>query len=567
MSAIGINRTRGILLAATICGPALNVQALAQSAQSSTVSLTNLVNTRADSFQKLETALLSGASEADQTAINDLIQSGNAALISQLEQSHLFSEAQIAGITGPDSASYLDNLIATSNPTQHPELLAVIDANITRINALIDLRESQANANNVALERVRANLLARQQAWHLLFAPTNPNGTENVVPTAPPPTPDNGNAPTLPTPAPNMPASRNSAPIPQIDPPATPDTPPPAPLPPVPVRRGTVPNNTPDPALQVDGPRTVPTAPPQQQQNDPATTVPKTPIPATSGQPLTGQQQIEGALNAPVHFPVAPVVVPPPAPGVPPVNGPSQGLSPSSSDPVFTPQNTSPDLGLPNGQQSTGSADGGPGTGTSNTGTAVADAAAAAAAAAGVSGGNGSGTAGPSGDQLPPIVLPPTLTHPGRVGVTDTNSGVATIVDGIDSGAGSVQAGSGTASAVQGSSAEPSNNSNVTGTSLAPIYQGYTVVPGANGSSVVAVPSTQVQRPSSVITAPSTQVAVTSTQINVPSTQVNVPSTQVNTPSTQVNVPSLQTNVPSTQVQTPSSVMTSPDLQPALCGR
>ena len=59
---------------------------------------------------------------------------------------------------------------------------------------------------------------------------------------------------------------------------------------------------------------------------------------------------------------------------------------------------------------------------------------------------------------------------------------------------------------------------------LAPIYTCYRVVPGDNGSSVIAVTSTQVQVPTAVMT--------------VPSTQINVP----------------------------SPVMTSLDLYPALCG-
>jgi len=107
-----------------------------------------------------------------------------------------------------------------------------------------------------------------------------------------------------------------------------------------------------------------------------------------------------------------------------------------------------------------------------------------------------------------------------------------------------------------------------------PIYKNYQVTAGQNGALVVTVPTLQVQTPTAVMTipsnqvvVPSTQVAVTSTQVNIPSTQVNVPSSQVNVPSTQVNVPSTQVAVPSTQVQTPSDVMTSPDLEPSLCGR
>lgn len=107
-----------------------------------------------------------------------------------------------------------------------------------------------------------------------------------------------------------------------------------------------------------------------------------------------------------------------------------------------------------------------------------------------------------------------------------------------------------------------------------PIYKNYKVSVGLNGALVVAVPSLQVQTPTAVLTVPSnqivvptTQILVPTTQVNAPSTQVNVPSTQVNVPSTQVNVPSTQIDVPSTQVQTSSDVMTSPDLDPSLCGR
>ncbi len=82
-------------------------------------------------------------------------------------------------------------------------------------------------------------------------------------------------------------------------------------------------------------------------------------------------------------------------------------------------------------------------------------------------------------------------------------------------------------------------NSELTGISLAPIYQGYVVRPGDNGSTVIGVPSSQVQLPSSVLTAPSNQILVPSSQINVPSSQVDVPST----------------------------VMTSPNIEPTLCGR
>jgi hypothetical protein len=115
----------------------------------------------------------------------------------------------------------------------------------------------------------------------------------------------------------------------------------------------------------------------------------------------------------------------------------------------------------------------------------------------------------------------------------------------------------------------------VTVVALNPIYKNYKATVGPNGALVVTVPTVQVRTPTSVMTIPSSQITVPSSQLmavpsavmTVPSTQINVPSTQVNVPSTQVNVPSTQILVPSTQVLTPSSVMSSPDLQPALCGR
>jgi hypothetical protein len=79
---------------------------------------------------------------------------------------------------------------------------------------------------------------------------------------------------------------------------------------------------------------------------------------------------------------------------------------------------------------------------------------------------------------------------------------------------------------------------------LIAIYKGYSV--NQAGSSVIQVTSSQVVTPTSVITAPSSQV---------------------NVPSMQVNVPSLQIDVPSDQVDMPSDVMSSLNLQPALCGQ
>ena len=86
--------------------------------------------------------------------------------------------------------------------------------------------------------------------------------------------------------------------------------------------------------------------------------------------------------------------------------------------------------------------------------------------------------------------------------------------------ANAVSSGLNSALADQGLSAD----SGPVSVTLAPIYTGYRVVPGDNGSSVIAVTSTQVQVPTAVMT--------------VPSTQINVP----------------------------SPVMTSLDLYPALCG-
>jgi len=67
---------------------------------------------------------------------------------------------------------------------------------------------------------------------------------------------------------------------------------------------------------------------------------------------------------------------------------------------------------------------------------------------------------------------------------------------------------------------------------LAQIYQNYIVQTGQGGSSVVLVPSSMISMSSDVIVAPSSQILV-----------------------------------PSSQLQMPTSVMTSLDLQPALCGR
>lgn len=70
----------------------------------------------------------------------------------------------------------------------------------------------------------------------------------------------------------------------------------------------------------------------------------------------------------------------------------------------------------------------------------------------------------------------------------------------------------------------PYASGDVNGASFVTVYRGYVVRPGDNGSTIILVPSTQVERPSSVLTAPSNQVEVPSTQILVPSTQVEVPS-------------------------------------------
>ena len=101
---------------------------------------------------------------------------------------------------------------------------------------------------------------------------------------------------------------------------------------------------------------------------------------------------------------------------------------------------------------------------------------------------------------------------------------------------------------------------------LSPIYKGYVVTPGQNGSSVIVAGTTQVRTPTSVLSAPSLQVQVPTSVMTAPSTQVQVPSDVMTVPSLQVQVPSSIMNMPSSQINVPSSVMNSLDLQPALCG-
>lgn len=99
----------------------------------------------------------------------------------------------------------------------------------------------------------------------------------------------------------------------------------------------------------------------------------------------------------------------------------------------------------------------------------------------------------------------------------------------------------------------PYTNGDLNGASFATVYRGYIVRTGDNGSTVVLVPSSQVERPSSLMTAPSSQIQVPSGMIPMPSNQITMPGSQI--------------TVPSTQVRTPGSAMNSLDLQPALCGR
>lgn len=214
---------------------------------------------------------------------------------------------------------------------------------------------------------------------------------------------------------------------------------------------------------------------------------------------------------------------------------PADPSSTPSQDPVFTPNSTT-DLGLPNGRSSA------PNNGTKNqaNGSSVADAAAAAAAGAGAPGGNGADAASSSGGTGTgiPIVLPPSLSRPGRVGTSDqSGSGVAAIVDGVDGGSEPIQGGVGTVAQSSERVNEATSGSN--STSLAPIYRGYRVVPGQNGSSVIAVPSTAVQTPSSVLSAPSTQIEVPSGMIDMPSSQIQIPSAVLSVPSTQIPLPAL----------------------------
>lgn len=99
----------------------------------------------------------------------------------------------------------------------------------------------------------------------------------------------------------------------------------------------------------------------------------------------------------------------------------------------------------------------------------------------------------------------------------------------------------------------PYTDGDLNGASFATVYRGYVVRPDNTGSTVILVPSTQVNQPTSLMTAPSNQVQVPSGMIDMPSTQITMPGNQI--------------NVPSTQVQTPGSAGNSLDLQPALCGR
>ena len=526
--------------------------AIAQS--QAAASQSQLVATRTASHKEFEAALTSGASASDLKAVVDLAQTYTANLTTKLENSHLFSAAQIAGIAGSDGVAYVDNLIASSNPSQHPELLPIIDASFDEANAIIDLRESQANPNTVALERSRATLAARQQTWHTLFASNDPNGTQSASGQIDAPPEDHNSAP---VPAPNAPPVPNMASIPQIDP-ATSAAParPPSPVSAVaPVRHGTIPNNAPDPALQVNGPRHP--AAPSLSTEDPAITVPDQPVaslpsapnqsphqPVPSVPSATGQspsQSIEDAVNAPVHIPIAPVLVPPTIP--PPGQGvPGNVVNPAAppSDPIFMPNsNSNGDLGLPNGRTAApdnGSSYQSNGAAAAGAGAAAANAAAAAAAEAGVHGGNGADAGSNSGGT--PIVLPPSLSRPGRIGTSDqSGSGVAAIVNGVDGGSGPIQGGAGTGA--QSSEPVSEATSGANGTSLAPIYGGYRVVPGQNGSSVIAVPSTAVQAPSSVLSAPSIQIQVPSGMIDMPSSQIQIPSAFLSVPTTQIPLPAL----------------------------
>jgi hypothetical protein len=58
---------------------------------------------------------------------------------------------------------------------------------------------------------------------------------------------------------------------------------------------------------------------------------------------------------------------------------------------------------------------------------------------------------------------------------------------------------------------------------LLPIYEGYTITPGQNGSSVIQYGTSQIEVPTSVMTVPSTQIEVPSPVMTVPSNQVTPP--------------------------------------------
>lgn len=350
-----------------------------------------------------------------------------------------------------------------------------------------------------------------------------------------------------------------------------------------PVPHGTIPSNAADPATQVNGAREPDTTPPPSDGRDPAVQVSsaaRNPIQQPpKPKPTISEEDLINALKTPPKIDPAPVASPPSPNG-------DEATSPAGEgDGAFSP-NKSTDLGLPNGAQSPSPS---PGEGTPS-GNAAAAAAAAAAAGAGVStpGGNGTGAGKGSGE----FKLPEGMIRPGRVGLSDqAPSDSPAVVAGVDgrNDTGNLTKSpdviaqiNETAAAMEAQLTQQVITSNpvltlagpTTIATLAPIYSNYVVAPGKGGSTVMLVTSTQIQTPTAVRSVPSTQVMVPSPHFNaptavmtVPSTQISVPSTQINVPSSQINVPSTQIFVPSTQIEMPSSVMTSLDLQPALCGR
>jgi hypothetical protein len=529
-------------------------------------------------------AIERGISPADQTAMNDFGQHRVEQLIGQAERSGLVSQDELRQL-GDNPQSYTDGLnnLIFANPEKlsgHPELKTLIDGYFQLCEEALDRRDGMANADRVALAKARQTLAVQKAYIDAMFVDGSAQGGGQPVQNEGGHDTEPGLAPN----APSAPARPNAPPPIAQTTPETPNAPPGEAAPPVtPTPPPLRPPRTPtisadqDPALHVNGDRT-PTPPaPAPAAPDPAIHVPPAAQNPTAPppRPTISQDQLNNGLNTRTNIPVAPVVAPPPTTPET-VNGPND--TGGQGNATFSAQSPT-DMGLPNGQQRP-----------STTSSAAAAAAAAAAAGSGTNsqGGTGDQQDGGGGDGPDqgdhnggtPIVLPPSMTRPGRVGNADGNPDeAAAIVAGVDPGtnqgasapsssSGSRVGSSGAAS--QGGSGPYSGGGPATVATVAPIYNGYNV--SAHPGAAMQSPDLHAPAPTAVLTHPSTQINVPSTQVQVPTSVMTVPSTQVNVPSTQVQVPSAVMTVPSTQVNIPSPVMTVPSTQieipsPELCGR